>query len=205
MRAVVKQEKKGNKMSREQGAKKHRFPSAPRVKVLVTKEHIAAALPANSGHCMVADAIRDALKDAGRAFDNRTVSVDLQTCRFSDPTVGFRYWYLTPRSVMASLCRFDQGALPEPFGFELRGGSVARMGGPRGGHPLRKPKDKGDRGEPQLVGGSAHSGTIPRRVGGAPPPQMRARREFGVRAFDGLPPMQAAPPSAAERDKDRDA
>ena len=51
----------------------------------VTAELIATAIPRNSGHCMIADALRAAIPSA------RFISVDLQTIRWSDPETNRRY------------------------------------------------------------------------------------------------------------------
>jgi len=84
-----------------------------RIKVSVTSDVIERAKHADSGHCMIADAIRDAVPGA------QAVSVDLASIRFTDPRRGVRYLYLTPPSVQVALLRFDNGITPPSFSFNL--------------------------------------------------------------------------------------
>jgi hypothetical protein len=94
------------------------------IRVQVTAEHIALAVPRNSGHCMIADAVKEAVPDA------RNVSVDIQTIRFTRNRR--RYVYLTPRPCQVSLLRFDDGEQPEPFRFHLgRPAQIRAVGGHR--------------------------------------------------------------------------
>jgi hypothetical protein len=95
---------------------------APQVKVEVTREMIADATRGDSGHCMIAEAIKAAVPAA------RFVSVDLQTIRFTDREQGLRFTYLTPRRGMLALIDFDQGREPEPFSIRLIGGQVTLSG-----------------------------------------------------------------------------
>jgi len=85
-----------------------------RLKVNVESEHIALAMPHDSGHCMIADAITDGYKFA------KHVSVDLATIRFTDAKSSLRYVFLTPPIVQQSLLDFDQGVEIKPFQFQLR-------------------------------------------------------------------------------------
>jgi len=80
-----------------------------RLEVEITEEVIAAAIKADSSHCMIADAIKAQVPGATR------VSVDLQSIRFTDRKRGVRYLYLTPGLAQVSLLRFDQGETVEPF------------------------------------------------------------------------------------------
>lgn len=83
------------------------------VKVSVTQAIIDRAERGDSGHCMIADAIRAALPEV------TTVSVDLSTIRFTDPAKRQRYIYLTPDIAQQALVDFDQGITNEPFLFRL--------------------------------------------------------------------------------------
>lgn len=104
------------------GGKKLLSGHRRQVDVAVTKQLIAEALPRDSSHCMIADAVKLAVPTAKR------VSVDLATIRFSDPAVRRRYIYLTPARAQAALLRFDQGEEVEPFKFRLgRAAQVVEM------------------------------------------------------------------------------
>ena len=71
------------------------------VTIKVTDEDIETAVPKDSGHCAIADAIARQIPGAQR------VAVDLQTIRWSDD--DNRYTYLTPRKAQQFLVAFDQG------------------------------------------------------------------------------------------------
>jgi hypothetical protein len=93
--------------------KRHKRKVSPKVLIRVTDDLIETALPKNSEHCMIADAVKVAFPTA------KAVSVDLATVRFSDPAKGLRYIYLTPRFAQAALVDFDEGRRPQAFQFEL--------------------------------------------------------------------------------------
>lgn len=79
----------------------------------VTQETIRAASKASSSHCMIADAIREAIPEA------QYVSVDLQTIRYTKRSDGLRYIYLTPPLAQRQLIRFDHGVVVEPWTLTL--------------------------------------------------------------------------------------
>jgi hypothetical protein len=79
----------------------------------VTQELIDLAMPRDSNHCMVADAVKSALPHV------KAVSVDLATIRFTDPVKRQRYIYLTPIRVQKALIEFDQGVHFGEFTFRL--------------------------------------------------------------------------------------
>jgi hypothetical protein len=106
--------------------KKRKYPVAPRATVEVDEATIQAAIPNDSSHCMIAEAVKAAFPGAIR------VSVDLQTIRFSDPVKRLRYVYLTPRAAQVALIRFDGGERPDPFSMRLQGGQVTAMATYRG-------------------------------------------------------------------------
>lgn len=83
-------------------------------KIQVLQRHIDTAVPANSGHCMIADAIKDGVLGASR------ITVDLQTIRFTDKVKRLRYEYLTPRPAQEALVDFDWGTAVKPFVFAIR-------------------------------------------------------------------------------------
>src|SRR5262245_57512785 len=84
----------------ETKSRRHKRKTSPRGLVRVTDELIETALPKNSEHCMIADAVKIAFPGA------KGVSVDLATIRFSDPEKGLRYIYLTPRIAQTALVEF---------------------------------------------------------------------------------------------------
>lgn len=93
---------------------------SPKVTVHVTEEVIGRAVRADSTACMIADAIKEQVPGA------RSVSVDLQSIRWTDPTKGLRYIYLTPSNAQGALIMFDQGMAMEPFTVRLRSAHVTR-------------------------------------------------------------------------------
>src|SRR5271170_4180133 len=94
---------------------------APRVAIAVTRDIIEDAVVRDSSHCMIAQAVRSAVPNA------KSISVDLQTIRWSDAELGLRYTYLTPRVAQVALIDFDQAKSPKEFAFQLRQGQVTRM------------------------------------------------------------------------------
>jgi hypothetical protein len=147
-----------------------KYPRAPRPLIVVDEQTISNAERKNSGHCMVADAIRNCVSGAA------AVSVDIQTIRFSDPVRRLRYVYLTPRAVQSAIVRFDQAEHNEPFQFKLCNAHVMDMTSrERKGAERKTPKKTQFR--------KTEQSGIPQRVGGKPPPSVSVRREFGLRAF----------------------
>jgi hypothetical protein len=69
----------------------------------ITEEIWNRAVQANSGGCVVAEAIK------AKYPHLRFVKVDVATIRFSDPEAGEKYIILTPDSAAESLLYFDQG------------------------------------------------------------------------------------------------
>jgi hypothetical protein len=164
--------------------KKNHVPKSPRLFVEVTEGIIAAAEKANSGHCMIADAVEVAAQRKGIGATN--ISVDVQTIRFSDPVKRLRYIYLTPRVAQYPLVRFDLGVHTEPFSFRIAGGHVVNMPGKRHGkyHPDKPNKTEEQLKRTTLITASPDKGSQKfRRAGGAEPPTFSMRREFGLRAF----------------------
>lgn len=84
----------------------------------VTQEVIDDSIQRDSSHCMIAEAVKRAVPDAG------FVSVDLQTIRFTHKKLRRRYIFLTPRRGQVELIKFDQGIKPEPFSMQLQRGQV---------------------------------------------------------------------------------
>lgn len=173
-----------------------RLPHAPVVKVVVTAEMIAAAKRKDSAHCMISDAIREAIPNAA------SVASDIQTIRFTDREKGLRYVYITPRMAQMELVRFDQGIESGAFAFQLRNGSVfnARK------YYEKKKKKKLSQKQQEAVKKMLRSrfnnkkdfsrvGKTPSIIGGREPlslPPSHRRREFGLRAFGDLARMAVA-------------
>lgn len=97
------------------------LPKGPNFSVNVTAEVMELSRDRDSSHCMVAMAVKDAMPKA------TSISVDLQTIRFSLPDKRLRYTYLTPRVAQLAIIQFDQGKMPEPFSFKLAGAHVTTM------------------------------------------------------------------------------
>jgi hypothetical protein len=107
-----------------------KIKGSPRVRLAVTEELVAGAVQGDSGHCMIAEALKAALPFA------KHVSVDIQTIRFSDPSTRARYVYLTPRMAQEALVAFDAGEDVEPFRCELRNPHITTMNPRRGRNPV---------------------------------------------------------------------
>lgn len=140
--------------SSQSAGRRKLIASHKRVTVQVTQAHIDLATPADSSHCMIADALHDALPDA------KKISVDLQTIRFTEPAKGQRYTYLTPTIAQDYLVAFDQGLPLEPFQFVLHAPVQVGYAGTR------------QRGESRAFEGvkDTKGTSIPVKVGGEPMP-----------------------------------
>jgi hypothetical protein len=144
---------------------------APRIKVTVVKEKIAAAKPSDAAHCMIAESVRAAYPNA------RWVMVDLQSIRFTDRKKGFRYTYMTPRLVQRKLINFDQGIKPAPFTFHLIDGKTKSISKPptkAASAKLRKAAAKGRKNQKPNVKpkSAALKNVVPSH-----------RRQFGIRSL----------------------
>lgn len=176
---------------------KLRNVNAPRIKVTVTQDIIDTACVADSGHCMISDAVRLAAPWALR------VQSDLQTVRMTDEPRGLRYFYLTPMKAKLGLIAFDQGRKPKAFTFWLR---TAHVGTARRQVPLTTGEKKyvrvhrlgkrrlvadpaaSDRNKahvPNTVGGQAAPGltSAPLRSGGRSHRRSSNKRAFGLRLY----------------------
>lgn len=141
----------------------------------VTKDHIANSIGKSSSHCMIAEAVRTALPYVTR------VSVDIQTIRYTDQEKGVRITFLTPRIAQEAIIDFDDGVLPKPFSFGLRGAHVREI------RQLSEEKKKKMRKyqAKYFAKLSRSSHAVPDVYGGKSPPVSRfARvRQFGLKAF----------------------
>jgi hypothetical protein len=159
----------------------------PRPKIKITEEIAERACRRNSRHCMIAEAIKEAMPWVAR------IMVDLQTIRWSDPRVGLRYIFLTPLAAQKALVRFDAGEPVAPFSFTLRGGRAVSMlsGGGSTGKPQRQVHNLGKQRITSVQKARDNSGIVD-VVGGKSPPVLSPRhasnqseRIFGLRAFTG--------------------
>jgi hypothetical protein len=104
-----------------------------RCEISVEQRHLDEALRANSSHCAIAFAIRDAIPDA------RHIGVDIQSIRFSIPKRGIRYCFLTPHAAQTDvIIPFDQGEECKPVTFKMRPAFVTRIGAKRNQTPEPK-------------------------------------------------------------------
>jgi len=123
-----------------------------RIRVSVTSEQIDRAKQADSGHCMIADAIKATIPDA------KAVTVDLASIRWTDSRRGVRYLYLTPPSVQIALLRFDNGITPPAFHFRLNSPAQVVASGRGASH-----KQEG------LQHLTSNPNEVPSRIGGTLP------------------------------------
>lgn len=169
---------------------------APKLDFAVSAEMIATAIPEDSAHCMIADALKAAMPEA------RSVSVDLATIRFTDPKNGRRYIYLTPIPAQAALLDFDQGRAPEPFTIRAYAAQIVEprekpsttkqatpslvepsdeQGGASGPSLVEAPEEqKRVRQDAVLIPNHAGGGTTPIKLGGSPPPLGPLARGAGT-------------------------
>ena len=92
---------------------------SPRPRLDITQDLIDEATRQDSGHCVIADAIKSLVKGASN------VSVDLATIRWTDREAGVRYVYLTPIPAQQLLLSFDYGMPIEPQ--QIRMGFAAQV------------------------------------------------------------------------------
>lgn len=174
------------------GSTKGAYRLGTKKTVQVTQALINDAKRKNSGHCMIAEAVKELMPHA------QFVSVDLQSIRWSDPVKGSRHVALTPRIAQKALIKWDQGDIPDPFHFQLRGAIVVPM--------QRKPSKKKEKASAvhktltttfttDKDAKKPNKATIvakkngPRsvkliRTGGKTPPRTGLRRAFGLRAYN---------------------
>lgn len=159
-------------------------PRVPSIKLTLTSEIIENAVPRDSGHCMWADAVKAAVPGA------RSVAVDLQTVRFTDPEKPLRYIYLTPRAAQASLVGWDDGTKPEPgLSVQIKGGQVVRASPKRSNPPSAREARVGKTAE--LRSNTKMHPGVPDTIGGRTPPTgplsnthyRGGRRAFGLRGL----------------------
>lgn len=176
----------------------NRTRRGPRLDFEVTAAQIATAVPRDSGHCMIADALAEAYPTA------QNISVDLATIRFTDPAAGWRYIYLTPTAAQLALIEFDRGEVrPEPFTVRARAAQMVPTGTARKARraeAIRQGKTRTPRSPAVLYYPDGNKGgAVPVKLGGQAPPMSELatgrgsgkskgawkgrRREFGLRAL----------------------
>src|SRR5437899_7159508 len=143
---------------------------SPRLRLDVTEELIQKAVPKDSKHCMIAEAVKIAFPSAS------AIAVDLATIRFSDRKKRFRYTYLTPRIAQAALVNFDQERAPEPFSFTLRGAQITNLDRAPKNSNADTPSEASEGRTEALKKArlvfrkGREAGNVPDRVGGQAPP-----------------------------------
>lgn len=154
--------------------------------VTITPEIIEQSTQRNSGHCMIAEAIRAAVPGL------QAISVDLQTIRFTDRELRTRLVYLTPRQAQRALIHFDQGEPVEPFTIKLRNPHyvpITQRAKKRDPDSKPGPTTPESGRKPATVSGGGKGGGRPRRQGGAAPPtaalvhRSGQRREYGLKTL----------------------
>jgi hypothetical protein len=149
-----------------------------KLKIEVTPEIIAAAIPKDSGHCMISDAVKAAAAKAKLRIGK--VLTDLQTIRFVDLDTGRKYICFTPRIGQIALLQFDKEIKPEPFHFKLKPVQIIekqhrerkRTGDQPGKAPAKPRVVMQKRGTPVVIGGRALAMIA-----------TGQRREFGLRGM----------------------
>ena len=152
--------------------------------IAVSKKWIEFAVRSNSGHCIIAEA----LKELGA----KRVSVDVATIRFTYD--GTRRIHLTHPKAQVALVQYDQGIPLEPFTFSLgRPAFEFPEGYKAGSSPaklkFRKPSDETSTSGKKYGRTKAH---VPTVVGGKAPPRAALSsekrvagkiRRFGLRSL----------------------
>jgi hypothetical protein len=102
--------------------------------VEVKQHHIDASLERSSSHCAFAMALKEAIPHA------RFISIDIQSCRWTDPIKGVRYVALTPHAVRDLILAFDQGEREKlcPCTVRLKPSFVTRTGVHRRHTPINE-------------------------------------------------------------------
>jgi len=163
--------------------------NTPRVKLTITDAHIDKGIN-SSGHCAIAEAVREQVKGA------RRISVDVQSIRWTDSRKGLRYCYLTPRIGQIIILQNDRAIRPKPTSFWLRGATVTTAH-----HADKSYKGKGTRMKPvhklgrkRVISKHGETEHRPSTLGGKPPmriPKQYQRRGWGLKALtvdDVIPP-----------------
>jgi hypothetical protein len=154
------------------------MPKRNRPRAYATEDLIANAMKKDSSHCVAAEAIKTAIPEA------RFVAVDIQTMRWSVPSMGKRYVQLTPWVVQDFIINWEEANRPnlQPFDFELRPTMTIPIhySNPEEAKARRKRRLRAKR---RLKRQSGRS--VPHVESGRAPPKVGRRREFGLRRFSG--------------------
>jgi hypothetical protein len=187
-------------MAKQNMDKELRALATPKFVVSVTSTEINRSIPKNSGHCMIADAVKKCFKDKFKRAPY-AVHVDLQTIRLTDSEKGFRYIYFTPAIGQAQLLNFDWGKEVRPFKFRLKGGQIVPIFKYARGKttPIAKKKAKENTKAIKrfktarlriTTAGKGNINSVTKIGGNEPPAAVLAgkRREFGLKLSLKPPP-----------------
>lgn len=148
----------------------------------VTQEDIDGATRGSSSHCMIAEA----MKRGG----GKSVAVDIQTLRETDPAAKKRSVWLTPPVAQLALIAFDEGERMEPFSFTLSRPIQIRRSGKGASNATKVKSGGGGNARPTIEGGpTIPTANLASGNTGRPPdkknPTLRSgrgmRRQYGLR------------------------
>ena len=160
------------------------------MRVDVSAAIIETAVPENSSHCMIADAVKAAA--VGKKMRISKVLVDLQSIRFTDKDTGNRWICWTPTVGQYAILQFDKGIKPEPFGFNMRPVQIIEKA-------QRKQANRTGASKARIAFSQKTGGGAPIKHGGRAIPTVGLRREFGLRQLGMLKPVEAEQPSSTEQ------
>lgn len=83
------------------------------MKIKIDQKKIDNSIKKDSHHCMIADAIHEAIPNA------QYILVDTQSIRYSIKGDNKRYCHLTPLTAQRNIIKWDRGEKVEPFEFTL--------------------------------------------------------------------------------------
>lgn len=144
----------------------------------ITSDLIEKSERADSGHCMIAEAIKSQIPGAS------CVSVDLQGIRYSLPKIGVRVMHLTPGKAQSALLDFDEEQHVKPFKFRLGPPAwVSKMGnGKRDRTDGRVKKQGKKKNKKRSLVVTANAGAV---IVGDRLPRRGRRRAFGLKGYRG--------------------
>ena len=156
-------------------------------KVEITEEIINGAKVRDSGHCIIANALKASLGGL------RPV-VDVATIRWTNKEQGIRYIALTPARAQRLLLEWDKGIVPEPFTLRvypfqmIRSGRKGSVDNTKKVIPgaVRSRRSYSSHAKGKAVQGSGDNIGNPTTIGGTLPPtgalsNIGRRRTFGLR------------------------
>ena len=204
--APAKQRRALNPQTSDAAQQQHSAATLPKairqLKVNVSQAEIDMAVPSNSKHCMISDALK---RHYGRRISN--VVTDKEATAFTERKTGRRYKFALPPLARAALLQFDNGERVTPFTFCARNPIVRE----RKAHVLASSAKRGAK-TPLLKG--RHRFGASGQMSGANNKQRRLTRGmdrfFGKRIFKpeldamrrqlGIEPPTVSQPSAETAD-----